>query len=95
MNCKLLKTHESYLEISVKDTGCGISKEDQGKLFKLFGFLKTTEKKNTKGIGLGLYISQRIVEFFEGGKIDLHSEIGVGTTFTFKFKLRENPNPVT
>ena len=89
-----MKANDSYLKISVKDTGCGISEEDQGKLFKLFGFLKTTEKKNTKGIGLGLYISKRIVEFFGGGKIDLQSELGIGTTFTFKFKLGEDPNPV-
>ena len=75
LNCQLIRDHKSFVKISVKDTGCGISKEDQTKLFKLFGFLKSSEKKNTKGIGLGLYISSRIVESFKGGKIDLESEL--------------------
>lgn len=44
------------LNVSVKDTGFGIKPEDQMKLFKLFGKLKTTEKVNKGGIGLGLYI---------------------------------------
>jgi len=36
------KEGQSYLQISVEDTGCGISKEDQEKMFKLFGFLDST-----------------------------------------------------
>mmetsp|Transcript_27190 Transcript_27190/g.41382 ORF Transcript_27190/g.41382 Transcript_27190/m.41382 type:complete len:111 (+) Transcript_27190:739-1071(+) len=50
-----------HLHISVKDSGCGISKENQTKLFKLFGMLEDTKDNNTKGIGLGLAISQKIV----------------------------------
>jgi two-component system, sensor histidine kinase ChiS len=53
--------------------------------------LKSSEKKNTKGIGLGLHISSRIVESFEGGKIEIESELGEGTKFTFKLKLGNNP----
>jgi signal transduction histidine kinase len=45
------------LEITVEDTGIGIAKDDQKKLFKLFGFLSDSKKLNTKGIGLGLVIS--------------------------------------
>ena len=45
------------IEIIVKDTGVGIKKEDQSKLFELFGFLYTTKELNTNGIGLGLHIS--------------------------------------
>ena len=47
-----------YLYITVRDTGIGISKKDQSKLFKFFGFLKNTEKMNTSGVGLGLVISR-------------------------------------
>lgn len=79
MNCQLVQEQEEFVKISVKDTGIGISQEDQTKLFKLFGFLKSSEKKNTKGIGLGLYISSRIVESFQGGKIEIESELGHGT----------------
>ena len=47
---------------------------------------------NVHGIGLGLVISKQIVEAF-GGKIQVISEFGVGSTFTFTFKLNsEDPN---
>ena len=48
---------DQYVQISIKDTGIGIKPEDQPKLFKLFGFLKSSESQNTKGVGLGLFIS--------------------------------------
>jgi signal transduction histidine kinase len=48
---------EHFLQISVIDTGIGISKIDQNKLFKLFGFIKDQYQMNTNGIGLGLVIS--------------------------------------
>ena len=48
------------------DTGCGIKRHDRKKLFKLFGFLKTTEDMNNRGIGLGLVISKKIVDRFDG-----------------------------
>ena len=47
---------EEWLEVSVTDTGIGISEVDQKKLFKLFEFVKDTSDTNTKGIGLGLVI---------------------------------------
>jgi len=50
------------IELEVKDSGVGIKEEDQKKLFKLFGYLNTTEELNTRGIGLGLYISKLIVQ---------------------------------
>ena len=51
------KQNISLLEISVVDTGKGIPYKEQDKLFKLFGFVKDTAQMNTKGIGLGLVIS--------------------------------------
>ena len=53
----------------------GISKENQEKLFKLFGFLNETEKQNTNGIGLGLMISNKLVREF-GGEFTVNSDIG-------------------
>ena len=72
----------NLLQISVEDTGVGISPQDIKKLFKLFGFLTSTKQINTKGIGLGLYISKMILEQFDGA-INLKSRLGVGTKFTF------------
>ena len=62
MNYTLYKKGKSFLEVQVKDTGMGIKRADKSKLFKLFGFVQTTEDVNTRGIGLGLVISQKIVE---------------------------------
>jgi signal transduction histidine kinase len=56
--------------VSVTDTGIGIKKKDQNKLFKMFGSIKDEKKMiNTNGIGLGLVISKLIVNRF-GGIID-------------------------
>ena len=59
-----------------------------GKLFKLFGFLDTTKELNTKGIGLGLHISKKICQAFDGD-IFCESEWEKGTTFTILIALDE------
>ena len=74
------------IQISVEDSGIGIKEEDKDKLFKLFGFLDTSKELNTKGVGLGLHISQRITQQF-GGKIILDSEWERGSTFTLVIDL--------
>mmetsp|Transcript_899 Transcript_899/g.1104 ORF Transcript_899/g.1104 Transcript_899/m.1104 type:complete len:142 (-) Transcript_899:671-1096(-) len=79
----------SYLEVQIKDTGFGIKTEDQSKLFKLFGFVESTQEVNTRGIGLGLVISKRISESFNG-RIGFRSTSGVGSTFAFRFQLDQN-----
>ena len=85
--------HSEYLEIVVEDTGIGIAKKDQKKLFKLFGFLQDSKKLNTKGIGLGLVISDKIVQKFNGS-VTFTSEVGVGSKFKFTFQLRD-PNVIS
>jgi signal transduction histidine kinase len=77
------------IEISVEDTGTGIKAEDKNKLFKLFGFLEETKELNTKGVGLGLHISQQISQLL-GGEIVVDSEFGKGSTFTFVVDLEEH-----
>ena len=55
---RLLKEQDkNFVQISVQDTGVGISKDNQKKLFKLFGFLESTKERNSHGVGLGLSIS--------------------------------------
>jgi signal transduction histidine kinase len=62
------------IAITVQDTGTGIPPENMGKLFEP---LFTTK---TKGIGLGLAVSQRLIEA-NGGTIEARSEPGKGSTF--------------
>jgi len=65
--------------ITIRDTGMGISEVYMEHLFEKFYRVETAEKQ-APGSGLGLAISQRIVEA-HNGRIDVHSEVGVGTTF--------------
>ena len=83
-----VRISNQFLEIEVKDTGIGISEENQEKLFKLFGFLEGSKEQNKNGIGLGLAISKQIVEQYEG-EISLKSKVGEGSSFTFKFKISD------
>ena len=72
------------------DSGVGIKKKNQGKLFKLFGRINATHKINTKGIGLGLVISKMISEEF-GGMVSLRSKYGYGSVFQSSFlAVRDN-----
>jgi two-component system sensor histidine kinase/response regulator len=77
---------EGYLKVIVKDTGIGISEENQQKLFKQFGFLDCSQNVNPNGIGLGLHICKLIVENFKG-TVSVQSELGIGSTFSFSFLL--------
>ena len=70
------------------DSGIGIKKQDIIKLFKLFGCLQNTRQMNNSGIGLGLVISENIIEEF-GGKIGVTSVYGKGTKFVFSMLLDE------
>lgn len=82
------KQKAKFLEISVRDTGVGISEENQEKLFKFFGYLNETKEMNKSGVGLGLAIAQQITGQFNG-KISVASKLGEGTTFTFQFELEQ------
>ncbi|MDQ1383359.1 MAG: two-component system, sensor histidine kinase and response regulator [Actinomycetota bacterium] len=69
-----------FIDISVRDTGCGISPEDQGKLFTRFFRTQRAQELEVQGTGLGLYITRQIVET-HGGTIEVKST-AAGSTFT-------------
>ncbi|BAL24502.1 PAS domain S-box protein [Azoarcus sp. KH32C] len=69
------------VEISVQDSGAGISKEDQGRLFAPFSRITQKGGKIAEGTGLGLHLSQKLAEKL-GGRILVRSAAGDGSTFS-------------
>ncbi|MBI1878379.1 MAG: GAF domain-containing protein, partial [Chloroflexi bacterium] len=72
--------------VSVKDTGYGISAEDQGKLFTKFFRSSDQNIREEPGTGLGLSITKSMIEA-HGGELTFESELGKGTSFTFMMPL--------
>ena len=82
-------TNEIILRVT--DTGEGIAKEDQQRLFQPFQQAKSSIRRELSGSGLGLNISKHFVEL-HGGRIWLESELGLGTTINFTLPL-DPPKP--
>jgi signal transduction histidine kinase len=73
---------DGFLSVIFRDNGCGIKEENLNRIFEP---LFTTKPR---GIGLGLAISRRLVEQ-NGGKIEVASQVGRGTTFTVKLPIEK------
>lgn len=80
-----LERHGDFATFMVQDHGIGISKDDQGRIFKKFE--RAASFKNYSGLGLGLYITNEIVRAFHG-TIKMESELGQGSTFTVEIPLK-------
>ncbi|MCM1987903.1 ATP-binding protein [Methanococcoides seepicolus] len=76
------KISEDFVHIYVKDSGIGISPEDQGKLFNPFFQVDSSSTREYGGTGLALALIKKFVEM-HGGKIWVESEVGKGSTFGF------------
>ncbi len=74
--------NESFVKISVSDSGVGIPREDQAKLFELKEINSKKGTEGEKGSGLGLILCKEFVER-HGGTIEVESEPGKGSTFSF------------
>ena len=84
------KLSSQLAEISISDTGVGISPEDIDKLFKFDTLHTTYGTAHEKGAGLGLIICKEMVEK-HGGQIWVESEVGQGTTIKFTLPLIDPP----
>lgn len=89
-----LDWQDNQLKLSVHDTGIGIRKESQDKLFQPFTQADRSSKRAYEGTGLGLAICHQLIELM-GGTITLNSQEGVGTQFygTIPLTLVENSQP--
>jgi signal transduction histidine kinase len=84
------RTLEGLVEIWVNDTGIGIAREDQDKVFQRFTQIDSSATRSQGGTGLGLAIVRELVEL-HGGTIRLQSKLGKGSSFVFTMPISTRP----
>ena len=85
-SCKKKTDKIAVLQIEIKDTGCGISKENLSKLFNSFTQADSSTTRKYGGTGLGLTISRQLVRLMKG-QVNVSSEVGVGSVFTIDLAM--------
>lgn len=86
-----INPQKNHIRIDCIDTGIGISAEDQKKIFQKFVQVNASASSQSKGTGLGLYISKMMVEKM-GGKIDINSQPNKGSDFFFTLPYANSAN---
>ncbi len=84
---------DRHLVVRVSDTGVGIAKENLPRLFREFEQLPQAGGVRPEGTGLGLALTRRLVEL-HGGKVEVQSELGKGSTFSVLLPLK-SPDETT
>ncbi|MGX2040205.1 PAS domain-containing sensor histidine kinase [Methylocaldum sp. MU1018] len=77
----------AVIEVCVRDTGIGIKREDQAKLFQAFTRADAATARRLEGTGLGLYLCRKLAALL-GGDIAVRSEYGVGSAFTLTLPVK-------
>jgi signal transduction histidine kinase/CheY-like chemotaxis protein len=85
------KANEELLTLSFQDSGIGIAKELQHKIFGAFYQVQSASNREYPGTGLGLALTKKLVEL-HGGSIDFQSAPGQGTIFTVQLPLKPGPS---
>jgi signal transduction histidine kinase/DNA-binding response OmpR family regulator len=88
-----LTASHARLRFSVRDTGVGIPKDKQGRIFEAFGQADSSTTRRFGGTGLGLNISRQLIEML-GGELGISSKEGEGTEFFFELDLALSDSPV-
>lgn len=81
-----------FLVISVADTGMGISKEDQKRMFQPYFRTERAQASDIPGTGLGMSLTRELI-VQHGGEVWIESEVDVGSTFYFTVPLAPMPEP--
>jgi signal transduction histidine kinase len=76
---------------AVTDHGVGIPGDEQRRIFERFHQTDAASTRKAEGAGLGLYITRRLVEAM-GGTIDVHSQVGQGSTFSVRLPVHQEGN---
>ncbi|HCD0455521.1 TPA: two-component sensor histidine kinase BarA [Salmonella enterica subsp. enterica serovar Dublin] len=90
---RALSNTKVQIEVQIRDTGIGIPERDQSRLFQAFRLADASISRRHGGTGLGLVITQKLVNEM-GGDISFHSQPNRGSTFWFHIHLDLNPNVI-
>lgn len=87
------RDHPDWICLEVEDSGIGMKQEDLDKIFDRFHQVDSSESRRAGGTGLGLPITRHLIES-HGGTIEVHSQLGQGSTFTVRLPVQVQEDQV-